>query len=158
MAEICIAVADGSRARLFELVTARQPEFESGPDLHEFASLAAPGHAGRDQTRYSEGLTGRNRTIAGGGHDYDEHRDAHDDDVERAFARDIAAELVARPAARHILCASPRMMGYLRDALKDTAGMAVSELQKDLTGETPRNIHAHLASAGLLPARQPPSG
>lgn len=156
MTEVCIAVADGSRARLFELTYPEQPEFESGPDLREVSSLAAPQHVGRDQALYSEGITGRNRTVAGGGHDYDEHRDAHDDEVERQFARDIVADLASRGAKRNILCASPRMLGFLREALAHHAGLAVTEVQKDLTGQDPRRIHEQLAGEGLLPARRPP--
>lgn len=158
MTGVCIVVADGARARLFELTHPRQPEFESGPDLREVASLVAPGHAGREQALYSEGITGRNRTVAGGGHDYDEHRDAHDDEVERQFARDIVADLAARGAERNILCASPRMMGYLRDAMAAIDGLAVTEVQKDLTRQEPRRIQAQLADKGLIPARRPPGG
>ena len=156
MTGVCIVVADGSRARLFELTYPQQPEFESGPDLREIADLAAPQHAGRDQAIYSEGITGRNRTVAGGGHDYDEHRDGHDSEVERQFARDILADLASRSAERNILCASPRMMGYLRDAMSHVAGLAVTEVQKDLTGQDPRRIQEQLADQGLLPARRPP--
>ena len=156
MTEVCIVVADGSRARVFELTHPQQPEFESGPDLREIVSLAAPEHAGRDQAIYSEGITGRNRTVAGGGHDYDEHRDAHDAEVERQFARDILADLQSHGADRNILCASPRMMGYLRDARAQFSGLEVTEVQKDLTAQEPRRIHEQLADEGLLPARKPP--
>ena len=158
MTDYCIVVANGARARLFSLEHPDRPEFESGPDLVEVATLAAPEHAARDRELYTDQVTGRNRRPTTGGHDYDEHRDDHDDEVEKRFARDIAAAMRAQGATHNVLCAEKRMLGFLRDALASGGGPAVSEVPRDLTGLDPRAVQARLAEDRLVPGRRPPGG
>jgi len=158
MRNVCIVVADGARARFFALQYPQQPEFESGPDLVEQATLAAPAHDAPDEALYTEGLTGRNRTWGSETHDYDEHRDAHDDEVERRYVRDIVVELGKHTADECIICAEPRMMGFLRKALADVPAPAITEVPKNLTHFVTRDLQVWLASEGLIPERRPPRG
>lgn len=158
MRNICIVVADGARARFFTLEWPQRPEFESGPDLVEQTTLAAPAHDAPDAALYTEGLTGRNRTMGSETHDYDEHRDAHDDEVERRFVRDIVVELGKRGADECIVCAEPQMMGFLRKALDQVPAPAMTEVLKDLTHFPARDLQVWLASEGLIPERRPPTG
>ncbi len=158
MRDVCIVVADGSRARFYQLQWPEQPELVSGPDLLERTTLAAPEHAARDQTIYTEGLTGRNRTVGSGSHDYDEHRDDHDDVVERRFAKEITRELARHQQDECIVCAAPRMMGFLRDALAKASLPLITEVPRDLTHFATRDLQVWLASEGLIPERKPPTG
>ncbi len=158
MRNICIVVADGARARFFTIEWPQQPEFESGPDLVEQTTLAAPAHDAPDSALYTEGLTGRNRTLGSGTHDYDEHRGAHDDEVERRFVRDIVVELGKRGADECILCAEPQMLGFLRKALDQIPSPPITEVPKDLTHFVARDLQVWLASEGLIPERRPPGG
>lgn len=156
MNETCIVAADGARARVFTLTRPEQPEFEGGPDLLEVATLTAPTHAARDSAVYTDGLTGRNRAPGSTGHDYDEHRDAHDDEVERRFAREIVEVMKEQAAQRNIVCAEKRMLGFLRDALSGHQAPTVTEVSKDLVRLGPRDLQAQLADEGLVPRRKPP--
>jgi protein required for attachment to host cells len=155
----CIVVADGARARLFTLDngTTAAP----GPDLVEHEDLANPEHklAGRD--KYSTTRTGSNlNPQKGPSHGYDDHRDKEEREHERRFACQIAGQAVAlaqRQQTSHlVVAAEKRMLGLLREALvlPPKSGIEMRELAKDLTRLTPTELQAHLAAAGLVPARQ----
>jgi protein required for attachment to host cells len=157
----CIMVADGTRARLFTLDAGATAV--PGPDLVEHEDLANPEHklAGRD--KYSTTRTGSNlNPQKGPAHGYDDHRDKEEREHERRFAHDIAGRAVAlaqRQQAQHlVVVAEKRMLGLLREAvmLPAHSGIELSELAKDLTQLAPTELQAHLAEAGLVPARQAP--
>jgi protein required for attachment to host cells len=157
----CVLVADGTLARLFTLEgSATTPP---GPDLVEQEDLANPEHklAGRD--KYSTTRTGSNvNPQKGTTHGYDDHRDREEREHERRFAQDITGRTLAlaqQQQARHlVLVAEKRMLGLLREALVLPAHSEIElhELAKDLTRLTPTEVQAHLAEAGLVPARQAP--
>ena len=161
MTDYCVVVADSYRARFFTLEAARIPEVESGPNLVEHRDLVNPEVAilGRDQ--FSDLKSGRN-TAPGGGpaHGYDDHRDRHEDELDRRFARRIAAtamDVVREHGAKCLVLAlSSRMLGFLRDAIRHpgAAKLEVRETAKDLTNRKPIDIHHHLSEANLLPARE----
>ena len=73
------------------------------------------------------------------------------------FSRLVIGELVtllrAAHARRVILCASPRMLGELREAGRKLPheGVEIDELARDLVKLTPAQLREHLASHGLLP-------
>ncbi|QGM20984.1 host attachment protein [Spiribacter sp. 2438] len=158
MADYCIVVANRARARFYNLEHPAQPEFESGPDLVEVTTLAAPELAARHQDLYTDQITGRDRRPGIGGHDYDEHREASDDEATKRFAGDIADLIRQQGAVHTIVCAEKRMLGFLRSALS-TAGIAeVKEVPRDYTLFEPRELHARLAEEGLIPGRRPPGG
>lgn len=162
MTNNCVIVAGGNKARFFALQDVETPELESGPNLRELTGMVNSDRQLPDQVQWSDNKSGRNRTRQGATHGYDDHRSQHADEYERRFARDVATEAarVAREenAARVVLVAQKRMLGFLRDHLDPLVktGVQVQELAKDLHKLSPRDLHEHLANAALLPRRQAP--
>lgn len=83
-------------------------------------------------------------------------QDAHEQARER-FVGQIAQMLIEDYRARQfdelILIVAPGLSSVLRDALDEATRARVREtLVKDLTKVPPRDIHARLVEAGLLPA------
>lgn len=161
MTEFCVVVAEGARARFFTLERSEIPDLEGGPDLIEHASLLNPEHRVNHDAIYADS-SGRNRTPGGQSHVYDEHRDQHDADVEKRFAREIAERIDnhAREsgARRVLLCAEKRMLGFLRGVIGDQtpSGAEIREIPKDLANHKSKEIHEHLAGDGHLPRRKAP--
>jgi protein required for attachment to host cells len=157
MNEYCVVVANASRARFFTLEKPQVPEVESAR-LIERNDLVDPEAtlAGREAWRDSSGAnTGPAGALP---HSFDDHRDAHDQERGRRFARRIAS--AALDLAREcrgkclVVVAANRMLGFLRPELEAaTGGLVIREAAKDLTGLGPREILDHLVAAGLLPAR-----
>jgi protein required for attachment to host cells len=155
-----VVVADGTDARLFTLEPAAEPSVESGPRLVERSDLVDTEHRLHGRDKYS--TTRADFKLAPGDgpiHGFDDHRDRHDREHDRRFAADVAARAVALAQEQHathlVIAAEARMLGLLRDALRLPAqsGITVSELATDVVKLAPDEIHAHLANAGLLPAR-----
>ncbi len=158
-----VVVADGTCARFFTLEATAQPSVESGPHLLEHDDLVNPEHEQSGGEKYSTTRTGFNLNQRGGpSHGYDDHRAQHEQEHESRFAQDVAARAVALAQENHaghlVLTAEKHMLGLLRAALKIPvkSGIAVRDLAKDLTKQTPTQIHEHLATAGVLPARHGP--
>ena len=88
------------------------------------------------------------------------HRDAHVEQLDAEFARAVVGEietlLGSARAQRLILCASPRMLGELRDAGREPRHdmLVIDEVPRDLVKLTPTELRDQLASYGLLPSRQ----
>ncbi|MBA1149168.1 host attachment protein [Ectothiorhodospiraceae bacterium WFHF3C12] len=160
MSDYCVVVAEGARARFFTLEPVEVPEFESGPNLKEWNTLMNPEHKAHQREVYTDVRSGRNRGNAGEAHAYDDHRDQHDAEMEHRFARTIAGELEQfageHSASRVVLCAEKQMLGYLRGALNGHArkDLAITEVAKDLTRLSPRDLHEKLARDGVLPKRR----
>ncbi|WJW75320.1 host attachment protein [Thiohalobacter sp. IOR34] len=161
----CVVVADGSRARFFQLEESEFPELESSPNLKEINDLVNPEREMRYDELWSEAKSGRNRTPTGGAaHGYDDHRSQHEDEFERRFARTIAAEaerLTLQNGSRELLVvAQKRTLGFLREALDSLTrrGVQIRELAKDLSKLKPLELHEHLAREHLLPKRRLPQG
>lgn len=157
MYRACIAVVDASRARLFTYERSAEPE---GLEEHltEERDLVHPARRRRPAELFADSRPGSSRT---GGRQYafDDHRDAHVDALDAEFSRAVIDEVVgllrAAHAQRVILCASPRMLGELREAGRELPreGIELDELPRDLVKLTPPRLRAYLASHGLLPAR-----
>lgn len=160
MSEYCVVVAGGSKARILTLEPVEFPELQSGPNLVEHATLENPEHRAHDAQVLAELRSGRNRAAFGPAHGYDDHRQQHDKEVDKRFARDIASELdriVHTNGFQHVvLCADKRMLGMLRPSLAISVGAAVDvhEVPKDLGKLNCRQIHDRLAEDGHLPARR----
>lgn len=158
MSDYCVVVADGARARLFTLQEGGVDE--AGPTLVEVSGLANPEAEAAGKEIFSDEKSGRNAAPGGGGaHGYDDHRDAHIEETERRFAKDVAeaaAEALRRGRAGClVVVANPRMMGHLREALTATSlDMRVKEVKKDLSKLPVHEVQEHLAAEGVLPARQ----
>ena len=164
MSEYCVVVADASRARFFTLEEAEIPEVESGPRLVERSDLVSPDAVLQGRERWSDTRSGANVAPGGGpSHRYDDHRDRHQDEVARRFARritDAAAEMAGREGVRYlVVAAATRMLGFMRETLSAPTGangVEIREIPKDLTPQSPDSIHRNLSAAGLLPARERP--
>lgn len=136
------------------------PGIDSGPSLVEKQDLVNPeaGLAGRDT--WTEIKSGRNMARGGGSaHGYDDHRENHEEEFNRRFARRVAEGALAY-LQRHkpqvlVVAASSHMLGLLRGAMTLPAGLEleVRESAKELAHMSPHDIHRRLAGAGLIPAR-----
>lgn len=160
MGDFCVVVAEGARARFFTLEANEVPELEGGPDLVEHTSLANPAHRAHDDKILSDPRSHGNRMTTGGGHSYDDHREAYDAEIEQRFARDIATELdrlcaSQRGTPKIILCAEKRMLGHLRTAMNGHAyATNLVEVPKDLAKLKAKALHEKLSADGLMPARR----
>jgi protein required for attachment to host cells len=163
MTENCVVVAGGTHARFFTLEKSSLPEMEPGPNLVEVTGLIHP-EKDLHSELWSDKKTGRNRAPKGAGaHGYDDHRNQHEDETERRFARDVA-EQAARLAKAHqvrnvTLVAHKRMLGFLRNALAPLmkAGVEVQEVPKDLVKLTAHELHEHLSRDHIIPGRKNPN-
>jgi protein required for attachment to host cells len=164
MSEYCVVVADGSRARFFSLDPVDFPEVEGGPRLTEQADIINPERDLPQRELFSSAKTIRSRPALGGStHGVDDHRAQHEDEFERRFARQVAAEAVriaqANKSRYVVLAAQPRMLGFLRQEIDVVLknGMVVRELGKDLSKLSATQVHDHLAKDQLLPPRKRPA-
>jgi protein required for attachment to host cells len=93
---------------------------------------------------------------AGPVHPQDAERDWHRMELERRFAREIAAHASAMAKAggadKVILVAEPRMLGLLRRPLRAAAGkrVAISEIARNHTRLTPSRLHQRLVADHLI--------
>lgn len=165
MTDYCVVVANGSRARFFTLQESEVPEIEGGPNLVEQGTdLVNPEKELPDRELWAN-EPGRNRAPNGGpAHGYDDHREQHDEELVRRFARRVAEEAARKAqscnAAHVVLVAQKRTLGFLRPALDPLlkAGVDVREVGKDLSKLTPSELHEHLARENALPRRRAPAG
>jgi protein required for attachment to host cells len=160
MYRACIAVVDASRARLFTLERSADGG-ELLEELVEQRDLANPARRLRPSELFSDTRPGTGRT-GGVQYAFDDHRDAHVDRLDAEFARAVVDELAAllrsARAQRLILCASPRMLGALRDVGRELRRdmLVIDEVPRDLVKLTPTDLRDQLASYGLLPQRSAP--
>ena len=155
MYRACIAVVDASRARLFTFRRAAEAE-GIHEELSEQQDLVNLARRQRPSELFSD-TPGSNRT-GGLRYAFDDHRDAHLDELDVEFARYVTTELGAllRTTApqRLIVCASPRMLGHLREVggeLRRDRSLAIDEVPRDLVKLTTFELRDRLASYGLLP-------
>lgn len=158
MLRTCIAVVDASRARLFTFDRSVEPD-GTHEELSERLDLVNPARRLRASQLFTESRPPRART---GNLEYtiDDHRDAHVDELDADFARLINNEIdeLVRSAQpqRLIVCASPRMLGSLRDTRRNRGtanALSIDEVDRDLVKLTPAKLRDQLASYGLLPPR-----
>jgi protein required for attachment to host cells len=162
MIRVCIAIVDASRARLFTFERSAEAD-GIHEQLVEHRELVDPARRQRPSELFSDSRPGSGRTGALQ-YAFDDHRDAAIERMDTMFARTTLAkllELVRSSAARRlIICASPRMLGELRDAsgeLRNT-GLVIDEMPRDLSKLTAPQIRDRLASYGLLPPQLPHPG
>lgn len=158
MNEYCVVVADALRARLFTLEPAKNPAFQTGPKLKEQKGLLNSEMEDISREMHTNTRSGANRARGTAARATDDHREKHVMECEKRFARMAAAEVAKIVEAARIpnvvLCASARMLGYLRKEFPARRGVELHDVPRDMTKLTPAGIHAHLAKAGLLPAEQ----
>ncbi len=155
MYRTCIAVVDASRARLFTYERSSEAEGieETFVEQRDFV------HPARRLTAAEQLSDSPGSSRMGGNHfGFDDHREARIDALDAEFARmvnrEIAQLVLAMPAIKLILCASPRMLGHLRDSRSELPrDLSIEELARDLVKLTPTELRDHLASRGLVPVR-----
>lgn len=154
MSNTCIVVADGARARFFITQTAAEGRPGSSLRLTELEALTNPeGELTGNQT-YANIRSGSNRAPGGRAFEYDDHRARHHEEVERRFARQVAAstlEFVRRQHADNVVLAvEPHMLGLLREQLGHSlpSELKLVEFAEDLTWHTPEHIQAALERRG----------
>lgn len=155
MYRACIAIVDAARARLFVF----RRSFDGSGLLDELAERPALVNLARrthPSELFSDGRSGSNR-IGDLSYGFDDHREAHLDELDAEFARSIVGELKtllrSTEARRLIVCASPRMLGQLRSTgsdLRRNRDLAIDELPRDLTKLETSAIRERLAGYGLL--------
>lgn len=160
MHRTCIAVVDASRARLFTFDRA-DVLGQIQETISERTDLVNPARRKTRAQRFSDGRSGTSRT-GGLQYAFDDHRDAHIDELDAGFAREITAAITrtiqGTGTARLILCASPRMLGVLRSTPLRRDGLAIDEIPRDYTKLTASQIHEQLVERGLLPPPPPRPG
>lgn len=160
MLRTCIAVADAARARVFLFDASAGISGIQGT-LTERTDLVNPARRKTPAQLFSDSRPGTSRM---GGLQYalDDHRDAHIDELDLQFTREIAAAIdhaiEETGATRLVVCASPRMLGMLRAAHRPHGGLTVEEIARDYTKLTTPQIHERLVAHGLLPAAPPRAG
>ena len=152
-----IAIVDASRARLFSFE--RTSDAEGLHDqLTELSDLVNPARRLRPSELFSDSGPSASHT-AQHGYTLDDRREDHMARLDGDFARSVAAELgrLATDANRLVICASPHMLGHLRDvtAALHRPGLIIDELPRDLVKLTPPQIRDQLASYGFLPPPLP---
>lgn len=164
MTQLCIVVADDSRARLF---TIEQPGADgtlSGPRLVERVDLANPDAKGRGSGAFSSSDE-RSRTGAGSSaHGYPDHRTGHSDEIRHRFAQRIINEVnefIQQHAIRKLIfLVAPKMLGSLRDHADQILPRDIqrSEFAEDLSWHSVATIEQALLRRGQLSERVPVGG
>lgn len=154
MANCFVIVADGARARMF--VLEKNDALRAGSCLIEKIDLVNTRYTARGKD--APGVRSERNTSrqAGPMHPQDAERDRHRIEIERRFAREIAAHASAMVKAgradKVILAAEPRMLGLLRAPLRAAAGkrVMVSEIARNHTHLTPSRLHQRLSADTLI--------
>jgi protein required for attachment to host cells len=159
MYRACIAIIDASRARLF---TMERTQESDGVREHftEVTDLVNPARRRRPSELFSDTRPGTSRT-GSLQYGFDDHRDAHIEQLDVAFARSVVGELeqLLRSTAcqRLIVCASPNMLGVFRDVSADLRrdSLEITEVPRDLLKLTMPQIREQLGDYELLPPPPP---
>ena len=170
MTDYCVVVAERARARMFTLETSDAPEMTASPYLFERKAFTNPTRKAADEDIWTDTRRGAHREhqaaqIAGQTtgvphHNYDEHREDNERQVNREFARDLVAELkkmLSKHGIRNVvLCAEKQMLGMLRPELDRavTPNVRLEVVAKDLTNLSPHELHKKLAHDGLIPEQK----
>ncbi|MDH5533954.1 MAG: host attachment protein [Betaproteobacteria bacterium] len=150
MTNICVVVADGSRARVFLLRSGAGPRVKN--ELVEQQGLTNSGNeAPQAESRHS------NRD-AGPRHPYGAQRERHHLELERRFAAEIVKRATAQVSGWRdgilVLVAEPRLLGLLRENLRAAlaSGIRLKELARDYTGFSAADLQQQLESSNMLQA------
>ena len=157
MENICVVVADGNGARMFLLQESDAPRAPVRLVERGTLSNADLRSRGRSVTGRVRTETNTNRE-AGPVHPMGAQRERHRIELERRFSVEVARRAAA--LAKHwatgsvVLVADPRMLGFLREAVRATLEprIQVKELAKDYAGLTISRLRDQLAEDGIVPA------
>lgn len=148
-----VVVADHTRARVFELGV--RPKGTRGGFLQEVADLVNPELGPHPHERYRNPKRSASATVAGEHFTVDDHRLAHDAELERKFAGRIVEEVHRRAAALDtkelVLVADKRSLGFLRAELESSKrGLVVRDLAREVTKMPVDELERYLTAEGLL--------
>lgn len=165
MTRACIVTVDATRARIFLYNDHAKPGFE----IVEYKDLGNPGRRLKAGELFSEsrpglaqpggrGIRGRGATGEPGA-TFDDHRDAHLDDMDTKFAKrvleTVETVLSDKNLGRLVVCAAPKMLGTLRSAgnVLERTEIEIEQVTSNLSMLTEAALHDHLAQLGLIPPR-----
>lgn len=160
MANTCVVVADGARARLFIVDTSEADKAR----LVEMEDLVNTEYRARGADVLPKVRSTRNTGRQSGPvHPYAQRRLRHRLELEKRFAQDVAGKVAGLTQSwghgSVILIAEPRMLGLLREAGRGVPkhGVTTKELAKDYTQLTVSELHQHLVESGIMesPAARP---
>ena len=157
-----IIVMDGARARFIGIQLPDDEALDGGPRLVEHAELVNPDGDTPARGLFSDRSGRAHASAASAAHGLDDHRDRHQAEIDRRFARQIcqgAERFVAeRQLRRLIVVAPPRLLGVLRGELGSDGfrNVEVVELNEDHSRQSLRDLHDTLAARGLVKPAQPP--
>ncbi len=153
--KFCVVVANGSRARFFYLKRPEFTELNARPRLVERGEISEPELQERAQDLWTE-RTGMNRGAGSGSHSYDDHRNQHQAEFEKRFAKQIAdhaIKLIRSSGSNSIvICGVQRQLPLLKNMLESKLnGVHIQQLAKDLLKLDTHTLYDHLHKEGLLP-------
>jgi protein required for attachment to host cells len=160
VADICVVVADGARARLFIVDTSEADNAR----LVEMEDLVNTEYRARGADVLPKVRSTRNTGRQSGPvHPYAQRRLRHRLELEKRFAQDVAGKVAGLTQSWSrgsvILIAEPRMLGLLREAERGVLkhDVKIKELAKDYTQLAVTELHQHLVESGIMssPAARP---
>jgi len=161
MPSIGIIVADGARARFITFQPPDELTPGRGTNLIEHSDLINPEGDLPARELFSDRAGRTHGSPSGSAHGPDDHRERHQLELARRFARRILEEARAftmrHSVQRLILAAEPRLLGVLRaEQEQHSAGAAsIETLAEDLSRRSLGDIREVLVHRGLLPPASP---
>ena len=157
-----ILVAGGTRARFISVEVPDDADLDGGPHLVEHAELVNPDGEIPARGLFSD-RSGRAHGAAS--HGLDDHRDQHQEEIDRRFARRMVESadqfIQTQGVQRLVIAAECQLLGKLRGEidLKRWRDVELIELAEDLSRQSLRQMHGALAQQGIVkPARAPTAG
>jgi protein required for attachment to host cells len=158
MSPVLVVAADGAKARYFTLEAKELAKGEIGAYLLEDESLVNPDQLEEGKELWSgpESQAGHYKQGRSTAHSYDDHREDHELENERRFARTITEQILLRththPLQRLVIVAEPQLLGLLREVLipKLPKALELTEIDKDLCHLRPHELFEYLTQRNLL--------
>ena len=150
MANTCVVVAEGARARFFMLQV--EAGGAAGGRLMEQEQLDNPEH------QHPETDSRRTDRNAGPMHPYGAQRERHRLEHEKRFAGEVVSHAAAKVretrADTLVLVADPRLLGLMRESMRAALHPSVQlrELARDYTNFSAIDLQQQLVSSNMLAA------
>lgn len=151
-----LIVSDGARCRFFRMTPTETEDFEPVVVLEELEDLVNPEARAPGHELFSNTKSGRNRAHAGGpAHGYDDHRQAHQRETLRRFAR-LIDERMHELVKQHgilglVIVANAGTLGVLREQLSPgLRDRVIAEIEEDVTKESADELRHLLERRGVL--------
>jgi hypothetical protein len=162
--KIGIIAADGARARCITAEVVDDPDSEGNPRLEEHENVVNPLGKLPARAAFADRPSRKPSGAgpAGAGPVTDDHRDRHEAEDERRYAREVvaAAQRLAseQRVTRLVLAAAPRVLGVLRASMEPFGIRDVDliELPLDLSSASLPQIRDALVRRGVLPEPELP--